>query len=143
MAKEINTINDLIEEIIELLKMIDQSQKVLFCASFRRNLSEVIQDTVERLSEFNEQNDFRFSENKNLYDAGLNGIHLTVKLDSFESSLQSFRDTAREDKLDEALDKGRIILGSLAGAIPGLGSFAQELIDFLLKELRRRIFGRN
>ncbi|WP_221208382.1 hypothetical protein, partial [Xanthomonas arboricola] len=54
----------------------------------------------------------------------------------------SFRDTAREDRLEETLEKSKTLLGSLAGAIPGFGSFAQELIEFLLKELKRRLFGR-
>jgi hypothetical protein len=126
-----------------LLELLDQCQSVLFRASFRRDLSPALQDAAGRLRRFSESHEMDSPEyNERMYSAGLVGVHLNIKLASFESSLQSFRETARADRLEEALDKGSTILGSLAGAIPGIGSFAQELVDFLLKELRRRLFGR-
>jgi hypothetical protein len=127
----------------DMFEMLDRCQDVLFGASFRRNLSPALEDAVNRLRQLSELPQIRYPEqSESMYLAGLQDIHLTLKLSSFESSLNSFMDTAREDKLEDALDKGGTILGSLAGAIPGFGSFAQELVDFLLKELRKRLFGR-
>jgi len=71
--------------------------------------------------------------------AGLVGPQLALKLGSFESALVAFQQEAREDDLRDALDASATILGSLAGAIPGFGSFAQELVEFLLKELKKRL----
>jgi hypothetical protein len=126
----------------DIFEMLDRCQDVLFRASFRQNLSVVLGDAAHRLRELAEVPERYSPESDAMYLAGLQGPHLALKLGSFESSLQSFRDTAREDRLEEVLDKGGTILGSLAGVIPGFGSFAQELVDFLLKELRKRLFGR-
>lgn len=143
MPTEIRSLPDFLQEMAEILKMLDRCQDVLFLASFRKNLSPVLDDAASRLVELSALPAIRAPEEfEFMYLAGLNGIHLTIKLESFESSLRSFRETAREDRLEEALDKGGTILGSLAGAIPGFGSFAQELVEFLLKELRKRLFGR-
>jgi hypothetical protein len=70
--------------------------------------------------------------------AGLSGNQLELKLESFQVALSAFEFTAGEEHLRDALDKGGTILRSLAGAIPGFGSFAEELVEFLLKELRKR-----
>jgi len=143
MSTEIRSLPDFLREMADIFEMLDRCQEVLFRASFRRNLSPALEDAANRLRQLSELPQIRFpDDSESMYPAGLQGNHLTLKLSSFESSLHSFRDTAREDKLEDTLDKGGTILGSLAGAIPGFGSFAQELIDFLLKELRKRLFGR-
>lgn len=127
----------------DLLETIERGKEVLFRESFRNELSPVISDTNSRLRELaSDENVINPSASNSMHAAGLSGSHLALKLKSFQSALQSFRDTAREDQLEEALGKGSTILGSLAGAIPGFGSFAQELVDFLLKELKRRLFRR-
>lgn len=143
MSTEIRTLPDFLREMADIFGMLDRCQDVLFRASFRRNLSPVLEDAAIRLRRLSELQQIRFpEESESMHLAGLQDTHLILKLSSFESSLQSFRDTAREDKLEDVLDKGGTILGSLAGAIPGFGSFAQELVDFLLKELRKRLLGR-
>lgn len=143
MPTEIRTLPDFLREMADVLEMLDRCQEVLFRATFRRNLSPSLEDAANRLRQLSELREVRSPEEfESMYLAGLQGNHLTLKLSSFESSLHSFSDTAREDKLEDALDKGGTILGSLAGAIPGFGSFAQELIEFLLKELRKRLLGR-
>jgi len=143
MPTEIRTLPDFLREMADILEMLDRCQDVLFRASFRRNLSPALEDAANRLRQLSELSEIRYpEESESMYLAGLRDNHLTLKLSSFESSLQSFRETAREDKLEDVLGKGGTILGSLAGAIPGFGSFAQELIDFLLKELRKRLLGR-
>ncbi|MXS81137.1 hypothetical protein SAMN05216317_1194 [Nitrosomonas eutropha] len=139
---EITNIPQFLIATAELLETLERGKEVLFRLGFRKELSPVIEDTALRLRQWSDHM-YRLenSEYDSLERAGLTGPHLALKLESFQSSLQSFRDTAREDRLQESLEKSRIILGSLAGAIPGFGSFAQELIDFLLKELKRRLFG--
>jgi hypothetical protein len=59
-------------------------------------------------------------------------------LESFEVSFLKYQDSEDIEDLKEALDKGSVILSSLGGAIPGIGTFAQEFIDFLLKEIKKR-----
>lgn len=143
MPTEIRSLPDFLREMADILEMLDRCQEVLFRASFRRNLSPPLEDAANRLRQLSELPEIRFpEESESMYLAGLQGNHLSLKLSSFESSLHSFRDTARVDKLEDAMDKGGTILGSLAGAIPGFGSFAQELIEFLLKELRKSLLGR-
>ncbi|HEY4777872.1 MAG TPA: hypothetical protein VIH56_09435 [Candidatus Acidoferrales bacterium] len=75
---------------------------------------------------------------RKLHAAGLVGPQLKLKLESFESALVAFEAEAGENRLREVLDVGGTILGSLAGAIPGFGSFAQELVEFILKEFKKR-----
>lgn len=77
-------------------------------------------------------------ESEDMRIAGLSGPQLQFKLQSFQASNTDFKEHRGTELLAEALDKGKIILSSLAGAIPGVGSFAQELIDFLLRELGGR-----
>ncbi|MCC8586283.1 hypothetical protein QYG06_17665 [Xanthomonas euvesicatoria] len=140
---EISNLPQFLIAVAELLETIDRGKEVLFRLQFRRELSPVIEDTAGRLREFSERlYDVESRDYEGLYAAGLTDMHLSLKLESFQSSLQAFRDTAREDRLEETLEKSKTLLGSLAGAIPGFGSFAQELIEFLLKELKRRLFGR-
>jgi len=62
-----------------------------------------------------------------------------LKLESFSSSLLAFDKNGSKDDLADALGKCGSVLKSLAGAIPGFGSFAQELADFILKELKKRL----
>ena len=70
--------------------------------------------------------------------AGLSGQQRTLKLESFSSSLLAFDENGSKDDLADALGKSGSVLKSLAGAIPSFGSFAQELVDFILKELKKR-----
>ena len=143
MANEVHSLRNFLDEVVELFNTLDRCQEVLFRSGFRRQLGPVLHDAVERLTRLSDSKEINDPEHsERMRDAGLSGPHLALKLESFSSSLQSFRDTASEERLDEALDKAGIILKSLASAIPHFGSFAQELIDFVLKELRRRLFGR-
>jgi hypothetical protein len=71
--------------------------------------------------------------------AGLvEGSQLRLKLESFQSVLVAFQAEGGEERLEEALDAGETILKGLAGAIPIFGSSAEELIEFILQELRKR-----
>ena len=123
----------------DLLKLIERCREVLYRAGFRDNLPSAIEEAVPRLLELATNDYVRNPEGhrETLEAAGLYGPQLELKLESFESALTVFVSEAGENRLREALDKGKTILSSLAGAIPGFGSFAQELVEFLLKELRK------
>ena len=143
MPDRVRDLGSFLVEMARLLQLIDQCQAVLFRSGFRENLSPSVEEVVGRLRGFTDHPYVRNPEDhEEMRNAGLYGPQLNMKLESFESSLVVFDSEAGQTKLEDALDKGGAILGSLAGAIPGFGSFAQELVDFLLKELRRRFWRR-
>jgi hypothetical protein len=143
MPERVKDLSAFLEEIIRLLYLINQCRDVLFRAGFRQSLGQSVEEAVGRLRTLAENPRIRNPEEyEEMHAAGLRGAQLNMKLESFEAALVVFDSEAGQDKLEDALDKGAAILGSLAGAIPGFGSFAQELVDFLLKELRRRFWRR-
>ena len=128
-----------IDQIIALLLEVDRCGLLLFGISFRENYKESLEEVVSDLSQKKDHEYFKYpDEFPNMKAAGLTGRQLILKLESFESSLMELEVRGGTENLEQALDKGGIILGSLAGAIPGFGSFAQELVDFILKEIKKR-----
>lgn len=144
MAERIHDLHVFLDEMIRLLRLMDQCKEVLFRARFREHLSASIGEATQTLEFLRNENNsiWRQRDSEAFQMAGLVGSQLRLKLDSFEADLDVFWSEADLESLESALDKGGTILGSLAGCIPGFGSFAQELVDFLLKELRRRFWGR-
>src|SRR5207245_10168096 len=80
---------------------------------------------------------------ENLKAAGLTDAQLDFKLFSLRKSYEDFKKMGGLRRLIEALQKGGVLLGSILGAIPAGGSFAQELLDFILKEMVDRLEGRS
>ena len=70
--------------------------------------------------------------------AGLVGAQRDLKLKSFEVGYNAYRSKGSIRRLIEALKKGKIIISSLGGAVPFVGSFIQEIADFLLRQLERK-----
>ena len=66
----------------------------------------------------------------------------SARLPDLANKLKAFQEEGNIQSLKETLDAGGTILSSIAGAIPGFGSFAQELVDFILKELKRAFWRR-
>ena len=119
MSTVVTSLPIFLNDMADLFDTLDQCKPVLFHETFRDNVSPALQDAAGRLRDFSESGfDRNFENNDAMSAAGLNGVHLILKLESFESSLAGFKRTAREDKLEEVLEKGGTILGSLAGAIP-------------------------
>lgn len=137
-----NPENDLrlfIDQIIELLAEVDRGSLLLFGINFRKNLRVTTEEVYVLLNQNKEHEHLLHpGEFPEMKTAGLTGAQLSLKLESFESSLLELEFNGGIDNLEQSLDKGRVILGSLAGAVPGFGSFAQELIDFILKEMKKR-----
>lgn len=128
-----------IDQIIELLMEVDRSGLILFAINFRKNYTDSLEEVVSHLKQNKEHEYLQFPQDfPEMKAAGLTNSQLVLKLESFESSLMELELSGGTENLEQALDKGGVILGSLAGAIPGFGSFAQELIDFILKEIKKR-----
>ena len=128
-----------LDQSISLLQTANRCGPVLFSLEFRENFNESIEEVMSNLNNLKEVKEIQYpSEFDSMKIAGLNGNQLNLKLNSFESSMVELEIHGGIDNLEQALDKGGVILGSLAGAIPGFGSFAQELIDFILKEIKKR-----
>lgn len=143
MPERVKDLSAFLREMTELLDLIAQCRPVLFRAGFREHLPNSVREVTVRLREFSKHPYVRNPEEyEEMRIAGLSGPQLNLKLESFETDLVVFEAEAGQDKLEGVLDKGSVLLGSLAGAIPGFGSFAQELVDFLLKELKRRFWRR-
>lgn len=141
MPERVKDLRSFLMEMAKLLKLISRCHDVLFRLPFRENLAPAIDDAVRRLEELAQTDRYvrdpaKFRE---MEAAGLSRSQLQLKLQSFESALNAFESEAGAPRLHDALDAGGTILGSLAGAIPGFGTFAQELVEFLLKELRKRL----
>lgn len=142
------TIDDFLTNVVCLLEVVHDSRQVLFRQGFRNHLG----DAIRHLRGLLENADFSQStpDRESLVDAGLASTddkntdfrvsaHLKLKLESFESSIRALDEQGGIDNLTDSLEKARIILGSLAGMIPGVGSVASELVDFVIKEIRRRL----
>ncbi|WP_156000881.1 hypothetical protein [Thioalkalivibrio sp. ALJT] len=128
-----------IDQMIELLKEVDRGGLLLFSINFRENFRRTFEEVCSLLDKNKKHEQLQHpDEFPEMHAAGLTGNQLYLKLESFESSLMDLELNGGIDNLEQTLDKGSVILGSLAGAIPGFGSFAQELIDFILKEIRKR-----
>lgn len=128
-----------IDQTIALLNTANLCGPILFGLEFRDNFNKSLEEVTSRLKNQKKKEELRYPDDiESMVIAGLTGNQLKLKLDSFESSLIELEVQGGISNLEHSLDKGRVILGSLAGAIPGFGSFAQELIDFILKEIKRR-----
>lgn len=140
MPNRIETLQDFLTAMRKLLELVSVCREILFRKEFRDNLEEAIGDANKRLEGHLNNEYIRHPQDfrEVMEPAGLVDSQLRLKLESFGSALATFESEAGQDNLEQVLDKGGILLGSLASAIPGFGSFAQELVDFLLKELRKR-----
>jgi len=138
---EVKNLTDFINRVISILEITDKSGDILFRKTFRENLSKSLKEAIPRLKELSVnktvQNPYKASER--MIAAGLTGFQLELKLESFQYSLVELFYEGGIENLEVVLAKSETILNSLAGAIPGFGSFAQELIGFIIQELRRKL----
>jgi len=143
MPERVKDLASFLQEINQLLYLISQCRDLLFRVGFREHLPQAVDAVTGRLTELRDHPFILYPyEHDEMRSAGLDGSELDLKLESFESALSTFQSEGGQHNLEHALDTGTTILSSLAGAIPGFGSFAQELVDFILKELRRRFWKR-
>ena len=139
MPEKIETISDFLLSIQKLLKIIERSSDILFRLEFRENYRKSLKEALPLLEEFTDNKYVIYpDEFEEMRASGLAGAQLVLKLESFENSYTEFQKEGGLENLELALDKGGTLLNSLAGAIPGFGSFAQELVAFIIKELKKR-----
>jgi hypothetical protein len=129
MAVEVRNLSGFFHEVANLLDTTNQCSPVLFRRRFRENFAEALPEVTGRLRESAERlgpegSDAEFRNR--LEDAGLTGSQLELKLESFNFSLRTFEELGSEENLEKALDIASTILSSAAGAIPYVGSFAQD-----------------
>ena len=136
----IDTLPAFLTAMIELIKLTEASSSILFRSGFRENYRQAYREVVDALSGLRERSQISNpGEHRRMQLAGLSGAQLALKLESFERSYMTLKREGGIDNLEDVLEKGSTLLGSIAGAIPYVGSLAQELVDFILKELRRRL----
>lgn len=136
MHEKLENLEDFLLVITDLLKLIEKSAPVLFRSNFRTHYSHSLEEVLPALSRLKEHDYIQFpTDFAAMVEAGLTGDQLDLKLESFEYSCIKFHKEGGLENLVCVLDKGRILLNSIAGAVPGFGSFAQELIEFIIKEL--------
>lgn len=136
----IENLNDFLVSIVELLTVIERSSPILFRSRFRKNYRDGLEEVLEKLVDLRSSEHINYPNNyEEMTLHGLNGAQLKLKLESFEDSYLALKQEGGLENLENVLDKGSTILSSLAAAIPLFGSFAQELIDFILKEVRQRL----
>lgn len=139
MHEKIENLEDFLVVITELLKLIEKSAPVLFRVNFRTHYSHSLEEVLPALSRLKEHDYIQFpTDFATMVEAGLTGNQLDLKLESFEYSIIKFHEEGGLENLAYVLDKGRILLNSIAGAVPGFGSFVQELLEFILNELKQR-----
>lgn len=119
-----------------LIDDVYQARNIFFEEELREQLEQAyeefqkqFQEILGRIYNIEESNEF------DLRAAGLVGAQRNLKLKSFEVSYNAYRSKGHIRRLIEALKKGKIIISSLGGAVPFVGSFIQELVDFLLRQL--------
>lgn len=141
MPDRVRDLPSFLEELAKLLDLISTCQRVLFREGFRTNLTNAIAQVNNRLRMLRENERVRNPrEYEEMERAGLVGSQLDLKLESFETALVAFENEAGEERLRDVLDVSETILQSLTGGIPVFGSFAQELVAFILKELKKRFW---
>lgn len=132
------SLDDFLEELSDLLHLTARCKDILFRRAIRQQADDAIADALGQLDNFRSRGSLRNLSSESMREAGLVGAQLQFKLQSFADSKEVLREEGGADHVAEALGKGAVLLNSLAGAIPGLGSFAAELVDFLMKEIARR-----
>ena len=115
-----------------------QARNIFFEEEIRDHLEKAYEEFLRQFREIlGEIPRLEESRDFNLGAAGLVGAQRALKLKSFEVSYNSYRSRGSLRRLIEALKKGKIIISSLGGAVPVIGSFVQELVDFLLRQLEQ------
>ncbi|MDV6345258.1 hypothetical protein [Nitrosomonas sp. Is37] len=139
MPEKIENLEEFLMAIIWLLKIIEKSSPLLFRSNFRTNYSHSLEEALPRLDKLKRDDHIQFpTDFEAMSESGLTGNQLDLKLESFEYSYIEFHEEGGLENLIVVLEKGQFLLNNITSAVPGFGSFAQELIDFIIKELKQR-----
>ena len=139
MQTQIKTLDQVVFYAGELITDVYSARNIFFSEDLRTILKEVYEEFSKQINTVERQ--LKNSQNSNKSDlekAGLVGAQRKFKLKSFEISFNSYRKDGKIKRLIEALKKAKTLISSIGGAIPAVGSFIQELIDFILRELEKK-----
>ena len=121
-----------------LIADVYQARNIFFEEELRGQLEKAYKEFEERFLEILERiGSPEVLQEYDLISAGLDGAQRDLKLKSFEVSYNAYRSNGSIRRLIEALKKGKIIISSLGGVVPFIGSFVQEFVEFLLRQLER------
>lgn len=138
MSVTVESLHDVFAHTGSLIEDVCQARNIFFEEELRHQLDQAYKEFLDQFREILERiPSLETSEDPDLRDAGLVGAQRDLKLKSFEVSYNAYRSKGSIRRLIEALKKGKTIIGSLAGLVPFVGSFIQEFVDFLLRELER------
>lgn len=142
----INNFSELFNQCHKALGVVGQSVDILFPIEFRELFTKSVASHIENFRGepaeiIIEIDNFILNEYPNKYArdlnrAGLSGVQKAYKFKEFELAVNNFNTFGGINYLLGLFTKGVIIVKSLVGAIPGIGSSLQELIDFVIERLK-------
>ena len=120
------SLRDVCENTESLITDVYVARNILFPREYRREFADAYLEFDEQFRELiNNLGAILSDYEEHLYRAGLQGAQLQFKIKSFEKPYLSYKRKDGFKRLLEALKKSKAILGSLGGAVPGIGSFLQ------------------
>jgi hypothetical protein len=133
---QIENLHDVFRYTGDLIKDVYDARNIFFEEKLRKELYDAYQEFQDQFNEVLKGIE-GIEKELDLRAAGLAGAQKNLKLKSFELSYNAYRSEGRVRRLIEALKKGKTIISSLAGLVPKVGSFIQEFVDFVLRQLER------
>lgn len=136
--QKLESLEQFVGLLFESLGVANSCKMLLFPASVREEFSINFEEKYShneektRILNFLTTNDY-YGE---LELAGLQGTELTYKLAEISDSALSFYTNGGVANFSRLLKKSLILLKSLIGAIPAIGSALQELIDFIEQRVK-------
>jgi hypothetical protein len=151
----ITCFEDIFEECINALDIVSKSSEIIFPADTRSLFTKAFNDFFEIYNEqpskevskvdglisdfensYQDDSQNRISLIDDLLKAGLIGHQVDFKFKEFELAVNNFKSLGGISNLVALFTKGVIIVKSLVGIIPVIGSSIQELIDFVIERLK-------
>lgn len=142
----IDNFRELFDQCHKALEVVGQSVDIFFPIEFRELFTQSVASHIENFRGepaeiVIEIDNFILNEYPNKYArdlnrAGLSGVQKAYKFKEFELAVNNFNTFGGINYLLGLLTKGVIIVKSLVGAIPAIGSSLQELIDFVIERLK-------
>lgn len=152
LNQRLESLEQFVELVFESLKIASQCKMLIFPSSVREEFSFAVEEKYirgeekqrilqflqhgtmsDRLSTFDGESP---TFEQRLYAAGLTGPELNYKLAEISETANVFYEKGGALNFSALLKKALILLKSLIGAIPGIGSALQELMDFIEQRVK-------
>lgn len=134
---QVTTLSEFTDATAQLLMWVADAAPLLFDARFRQNLRPAVAEVVAHLDGLGQYQPWDELDDEQRRLAGLDEAQLTLKLQAFERRYLTVVEAGGLPETADALELSSILLKSLVGALPAVGSLAQELIDFIIDEMKR------